>query len=615
MATNVLLISVLLIIFKFGQFNISTLPNTSYRRISQNGLKFLKEREGCVLKAYQDYKGVWTIGYGQTNFDLEIIKSIINGEIKEGLVITQDQADRVLEEVLRVKYVPIVNYFHLQYDFNQNQFDAMVSFQYNVKGGLFALTKNFTRNIKEISDKILEYNDGGKLNSRRRLEYELFNKKITSYTHTVKLLNTDSIYSSHFNFIFDGNECFGYFYLFYMNEFCINNALYFKGSNDFKLKASFDFDFQKVGIGTNTNQYGFHIGFYGPIKKGIYYLTLENDIITEPPRFNENSGGILMKSFSTNYPTFRIEIYNKELSDLAYYLYDDNIKNIKILAGNMLVIDSLFTFFNKKSNKNFDITGYFYKININRIQEDIKNYITLNCQIIENTNEIINNGEINFYYYYDSRIQCHSTLDQIYEAICLYIPIFDIYYYKNNVEEYKDPFGSVLDYGSIDNTGLKVQNTYQSPKSIIRIDKMEINNDIKNYLNDVPNYLLENDLLTITLYGEIIKGNGFNQSKIDNKMKIYSGEIYDINIDVNGKNVEINGTIKCSHDILFQSNEHIFLLEESFLAISTNNNEKDYQLIEPFNIKKIFYAEQTSNNGTIVQKKILYILLSLFIIL
>ena len=40
----------------------------------------------------------------------------------------------------------------------------MVSFQYNVKGGLFALTKNFTRNINEISDKILENNDGGKLN-------------------------------------------------------------------------------------------------------------------------------------------------------------------------------------------------------------------------------------------------------------------------------------------------------------------------------------------------------------------------------------------------------------------------------------------------------------------
>ena len=347
MTRNVLLISVLLIIFKFCQFQIELLPNVLYRSISLSGLEFLKEREVCVLKAYQDYKGVWTIGYGQTNYDLEIFKFIINGEIKEGLIITQEQADRILEEVLRVKYVPIVNYFHLYYDFNQNQFDAMVSFQYNVKGGLFALTKNFTRNINEISDKILEYNDGGKLNLRRRLEYELFNKKMTSYIHTLKFLNVDSFYSDIFNFSFDGKQCFGSFDLLRIKVCDINNALYFIGSNYNKLKACIDF--QKFGIGTNTNQYEFLIRFYGPVKEGIYHLTLENDIITEPLRYyNENpfqvKGGILMKSFSINFPIFRIEIYNKDLSNLAYCLFPDIFENIKILAGNMLVIDSLFTF-------------------------------------------------------------------------------------------------------------------------------------------------------------------------------------------------------------------------------------------------------------------------------
>ena len=620
MAKDVLLISVLLININFGQFYVSTLPNISYRRISPNGLEFLKKREGCVLEAYQDYKGVWTIGYGQTNADLEIFKYIINGEIKKGLIITQEQADRILEEVLRVKYVPIVNYFHLYYDFNQNQFDAMVSFQYNVKGGLFALTKNLTRNINEISDKILEYNDGGKLNSRRRLEYELFNKKMTSYIYTVEFLNIDPDYSTYFNFSFDGNECFGFFDLNTMNEYCINDAFYFQGSNGFKLKASFDF--MNVGIETSTNQYQLYIGFYGPIKEGIYHLTLEKDIITDPPRFTENSerAGILMKYFSINDPIFRIETYNKDLSDLAYYLYDDDFKNIRILAGNMLVIDSLFTFYNKKLNKNFNIKGYFYKVNINRIQEEIKNYIILNCQIIENTNEIIRNSENGLYFYYDSRIQCHSTLNEIYEAITLYIPIFDIYYYKNKVEEYKDIYDSELNYNTIDNTGLKVKNIYQSPKSIIRIDKIEINNEIKNYINDVPNYLVKKNILNITLYGEIIKGNGFNQSRIDNNMEIYNGEIYDLNININGKNIEINGMMIYS-SILFQGDEHIFILKESFLATSIANKEKDYQLIEPFNIKKIFYAEQTeqteqiNNNKVIVLKKFLYILLGLFIFL
>lgn len=386
--------------------------------------------------------------------------------------------------------------------------------------------------------------------------------------------------------------------------------------------------FEGVVIGTNTNQYSLNIGFYGPIKEGIYHLILENDIITDPPRFNENSiqtnGGILMKSFSINYPTFRIEIYNNDLSDLAYYLYYDVFENIKILAGNMLVIDSLVTFYNKKPNKNFNIKGYFKIINIKRIEEDIKNEIILNCQIIENLNEIISSYHDMIYFYYDSRIQCHSTLNEAYEGICLKIPIFDIYSYKNKIEEYKYEYGGLLDYGCIDNIGLKEKNTYQSPKSIIKIEKIEIKNEIKNYLeNDVPNYLVENELLNVALYGEIIRGNSFNQKKIDNNMKIeYNNnaltEIYDLNIDINGKNIEINGIMNCVGCSHYKSIEHIFTLTKSFLATSTTDNEKDYQLIEPFKIKKIFSVEQVNNyqaNQTIVQIKILSILLTLFILL
>ena len=148
-----------------------------------------------------------------------------------------------------------------------------------------------------------------------------------------------------------------------------------------------------------------YIGIYGPIKEGIYHLTLENDIITK--------GGILMKSFSMNYPIFRIEMYNNNLSDLAYYLYPDVVENIKILAGNMLVIDSLFTFYNKKPNKNFNINGYFYIININRMTEQTKYDIILNCQIFENLNEKINFYYQNTYLYYDSRVQCQSPKSNI----------------------------------------------------------------------------------------------------------------------------------------------------------------------------------------------------------
>jgi len=72
-------------------------------------------------------------------------------------------------------------------------------------------------------------------------------------------------------------------------------------------------------------------------------------------------------------------------------------------------------------------------------------------------------------------------------------------------------------------------------------------------------------------------------------------EIYDLNIDVNGKNIEINGMRTFYVNSHYKSNEYIFTLSESFLSTSKTDNENYYQLIEPFNIKKIFSAEQTSN--------------------
>lgn len=93
--------------------------------ISENGLKIIKNFEGCRLKAYKCPAGVWTIGYGHTGCD-----------VKESLVITQEQAEHYLQNdviihsknVTRLVKVPIT----------QNQFDALVSFEYNVGYGNFA---------------------------------------------------------------------------------------------------------------------------------------------------------------------------------------------------------------------------------------------------------------------------------------------------------------------------------------------------------------------------------------------------------------------------------------------------------------------------------------------
>ena len=143
-------------------------------RISNNGLKLIKEFEGCYLKAYKDSGGVWTIGYGITNAD----KAVTGFTIKEGLKITQATADKWLEESLDKIYVPkVMKYDHI-YHWNQNQFDALVSFCYNI-GSIDQLTAEGSRSIQTIAEKMLLYvKDNDKvlkgLVRRRKAEHDLF---------------------------------------------------------------------------------------------------------------------------------------------------------------------------------------------------------------------------------------------------------------------------------------------------------------------------------------------------------------------------------------------------------------------------------------------------------
>ena len=147
------------------------------RKASKKAVALIKKFEGCSLKAYQDSVGVWTIGYGTTNAD----KEITGITIKAGTMITQKQAESFLLKSLNKKYAAKVNKYYAKYKFNQNQFDALVSFAYNI-GSLDQLTAKGTRSIKVISDKIIAYDRaGGKplagLTRRRRAEKALFDRK------------------------------------------------------------------------------------------------------------------------------------------------------------------------------------------------------------------------------------------------------------------------------------------------------------------------------------------------------------------------------------------------------------------------------------------------------
>lgn len=134
-------------------------------KTSKTGLNLIKSFEGCRLTAYKDAVGVWTIGWGHT------------GNVYAGQKITQSEADTLLVNDL-AKYEAKVDKYNDTYSWNQNEFDALVSFAYNI-GNIDQLTANGTRNRDVIANKILEYNKaGGKvlvgLAKRRTAEQGLF---------------------------------------------------------------------------------------------------------------------------------------------------------------------------------------------------------------------------------------------------------------------------------------------------------------------------------------------------------------------------------------------------------------------------------------------------------
>ena len=124
-------------------------------KISDNGLNLIKKFEGCRLTAYQDAVGVWTIGYGTTNAD----RAITGTTICQGLKISQATADDWLRQSVDKKYGPKVDKYS-KYGWNLNEFDALVSFAYNI-GSIDGLTVSGSRSKEEIADKILAYNKAG----------------------------------------------------------------------------------------------------------------------------------------------------------------------------------------------------------------------------------------------------------------------------------------------------------------------------------------------------------------------------------------------------------------------------------------------------------------------
>ena len=138
-------------------------------KTSQYGIDLIKHFEGCELKAYKCPAGVWTIGYGHTK------------GVQEGDEWSEDHADHMLQVELE-EYEGYVDKY-VTAPLGQNQFDALVSWTYNLGGGnLSASTMLKVLNAgeyDEVPNQMLRWNKaGGKvlegLTRRRQAEADMF---------------------------------------------------------------------------------------------------------------------------------------------------------------------------------------------------------------------------------------------------------------------------------------------------------------------------------------------------------------------------------------------------------------------------------------------------------
>ncbi len=93
-------------------------------KISENGLHFIKNEEGCILHPYKDSKGLWTIGVGHLIVEDEHFGNITE---KEAIKLLFNDIKNTEKSINNLVKVPL----------NQNQFDAICSLVFNIGSGNF----------------------------------------------------------------------------------------------------------------------------------------------------------------------------------------------------------------------------------------------------------------------------------------------------------------------------------------------------------------------------------------------------------------------------------------------------------------------------------------------
>ena len=159
--------------------------------VSDSGINLLTKLEGYRLTAYQDSDKKWTIGYGHTG-----------PEVVPGLTITSAQAKAYLASDLATFANGVAS--AISYPVNQNQFDALVIFAYNIGLSAFkgstALKMVNSGNFDAVPDAMSKFNMVGNqvnngLVNRRSAEVALWKAPVGSNGITAPYSTTDIISS------------------------------------------------------------------------------------------------------------------------------------------------------------------------------------------------------------------------------------------------------------------------------------------------------------------------------------------------------------------------------------------------------------------------------------
>ena len=151
-------------------------------KISKNGIKEIRESEGVEFEVYKDSAGLFTVGVGHL-LVFPQDKWLMNKRL------TIKEVDSILKSDLK-RFEDNLNKV-IKVEINQNQYDALVSFAFNIGNNAFntssALRVLNNNQFDKVGSKMILYNKiylngslrvSGGLTNRREKEIDLFYKLV-----------------------------------------------------------------------------------------------------------------------------------------------------------------------------------------------------------------------------------------------------------------------------------------------------------------------------------------------------------------------------------------------------------------------------------------------------